>query len=434
MLFRPRRRPYADKLTGVVRLRWTTYLLYHVGDVPNAASVTLDDSSWTKAQAGGAPPQGASWIRYWVVVPKSVNGYDLTGATIGFRPMGRGTQEIYVNGELLVRLPDDQRPTILFTSAKPGDKALIAMKMAPPNGNAAAAAGRGGRGGTRGLPLTVEIPATRLDPQILHDEFLTAALLIPSASPASVADEQKLNQAITDVNLQALDTADQAAFDASLRKAHQDLEALKPFLKSIRFNLSGNSHIDAAWTWPWTETVDVVNRTFSSAILLMTENPDYTYSQSASQYNVWMADKNPRLNAQIKRRIQEGRWDLVGGMWVEPDLNMPTGESLVRQLLIGERTLKDLYGVTTDVGWNPDSFGYNWQLPQIYAKSGVRYFVTQKMAWNDTNLLPLKLFWWQSPDGSKVLGYFPDGYGNSNLDPTCGWRMTWSFPGPPTTE
>jgi alpha-mannosidase len=414
----PQAQMIMQKLTGVVGFSVDDYL-YHVGDLRDAAAVSLDDSSWMKGKAGAALPEGVSWIRYWVVVPKNVNGYDLTGATIGFRPMTRGSQAIYVNGELLERLPDDQRPTILFASAKPGDKALIAVKMAPSNGRGApTAAGRGGRGGMRGMPLTVAIAPNRPDPQVLHDEFLTAALLIPSAAPGSAADEQKLDKAITDVNLQALDTSDQTGFDASLRKAHQDLEALRPFLQSINFNLSGNSHIDAAWTWPWTETVDVVHRTFSSALLLMNENPDYTYSQSASLYNQWMADKYPPLNAQIKRRVQDGRWDMVGGMWIEPDLNMPTGESLVRQLLIGERTLKNLYGVTTQVGWNPDSFGYNWQLPQIYAKSGVKYFLTQKMAWNDTNLLPLKLFWWESPDGSKVLGYFPDGYGNSNLDPT----------------
>ena len=104
-------------------------------------------------------------------------------------------------------------------------------------------------------------------------------------------------------------------------------------------------------------------------------------------------------------------------MWVEPDLNMPDGESLVRQLLIGKRTYKDLYGVDVRIGWNPDSFGYNWQLPQIYKKSGVDYFVTQKMAWNDTNKLPFKLFWWESPDGSKVLTYFPHDYANDNLNP-----------------
>ncbi len=159
----------------------------------------------------------------------------------------------------------------------------------------------------------------------------------------------------------------------------------------------------------------MVKRTYGTAVQLMDEYPTYTFTQSAAQYNVWLAEKYPDLNERIKRRIQEGRWEVVGGMWVEPDLNMPDGESLVRQLLIGKRTYQQLYGIDVRIGWNPDSFGYTWQLPQIYKKSGVDYFVTQKMSWNDTNQLPLKLFWWESPDGSKVLSYFPDGYGDSNF-------------------
>jgi alpha-mannosidase len=123
------------------------------------------------------------------------------------------------------------------------------------------------------------------------------------------------------------------------------------------------------------------------------------------------------MNAQIAERIKEGRWEIVGGMWVEPDLNMPDGESLVRQLLVGKRWYKQAYGVDVRIGWNPDSFGYTWQLPQIFKKSGVDYFVTQKMAWNDTNQLPFKFFWWESPDGSKVLTYFPHDYANNDLNP-----------------
>ena len=90
----------------------------------------------------------------------------------------------------------------------------------------------------------------------------------------------------------------------------------------------------------------------------------------------------------------------------------------MRQLLVGKRWYKQAYGVDVRIGWNPDSFGYTWQLPQIYKKSGVDYFVTQKMTWNDTNQLPFKLFWWESPDGSKVLAYFPHDYANDNLNPT----------------
>ena len=149
----------------------------------------------------------------------------------------------------------------------------------------------------------------------------------------------------------------------------------------------------------------------------MNEYPDYTYTQSAAAYNDWIAQKYPAINEEIKKRIKEGRWEIVGGMWVEPDLNMPDGESQVRSLLIGKRFFQEQYGVDVRIGWNPDSFGYNWQLPQIYKRSGMDYFVTQKMTWNDTNQLPFKLFWWQSPDGSKVLTYFPHDYANNNLNP-----------------
>jgi alpha-mannosidase len=162
--------------------------------------------------------------------------------------------------------------------------------------------------------------------------------------------------------------------------------------------------------------VDVVKRTYGTALQLMYEYPDYTFTQSAAAYNEWLAQKYPDINAGITQRIKEGRWEIVGGMWVEPDLNMPDGESLVRQILGGKRWYKQAYGVDVRIGWNPDSFGYTWQLPQIYKKSGIDYFVTQKMAWNDTNQMPFKFFWWESPDGSKVLSYFPHDYANDNLN------------------
>ena len=165
-----------------------------------------------------------------------------------------------------------------------------------------------------------------------------------------------------------------------------------------------------------TETVDVVRRTFTSALQLLDEYPNSVYTQSAAQYSEWMEQKYPPLFKGIADQVKNKRWELVGGMWVEPDLNMPDGESLVRQLLVGKRYFKQHLGADVRIGWNPDSFGYNWQLPQIYKKSGVDYFVTQKMSWNETNKLPLKLFWWQSPDGSRVLTYFPASY-NEDIDP-----------------
>ncbi len=227
----------------------------------------------------------------------------------------------------------------------------------------------------------------------------------------------KLEKAGTTVDVKALDANNQAGFDASLKRAQTVMDELNPPLQQLTIHMTGNSHIDAAWLWPWTETVDVVKRTFSTALQLMNEYPDYTFTQSAAAYNEWMAEKYPQINDQIKQRIKEGRWEIVGGMWVEPDLNMPDGESLVRQLLVGKRFYQQQYGVDVRIGWNPDSFGYNWQLPQIYKKSGIDYFVTQKMHWNDTNQLPFRLFWWESPDGSKVLTYFPTDYVHVDLSP-----------------
>ena len=313
---------------------------------------------------------------------------------------------IYFNGRR-VALGDDLEPIVLFDNAQPGDKVLVAVKILQTVDDKR----------FNGVTTKIDFAENRPSPDDLRQEFLSDAVLVPSLAPGSSSDIDTLTKAIATVDLTALSNGDQAAFDASLKASQSQLETLKPLLQQATFHLTGNSHIDAAWLWPWTETVDVVKRTFGTAAQLMYEYPNYTYTQSAAQYNQWIADKYPTLNDQIKERIDQGRWEIVGGMWVEPDLNMPDGESLVRQLLIGQTTFKNLYGVTTRIGWNPDSFGYNWQLPQIYKRSGVDYFVTQKMTWNDTNQLPFKLFWWESPDGSKVLAYFPHDYANNNLDP-----------------
>lgn len=378
---------------------------YHPGDLPNGGAVNLDDSSWATVQMPYTALADPVWLRKSIEVPKTIGGYDPTGAKIWLREPTRGGLTVYCDGVRVAR-GEDMEPFILLNSAKPGDRMLLAIRLektnAPKN--------------LRHMELHIDFTSSRPNPEVLYSEFLSAAILVPSLVPDG-SSRPALEKAILSVNLQALDAGDQDAFDASLRKAQSALAPIGRIVGQTTFHLTGNSHIDAAWLWPWTETVDVVKRTFGTAVQLMDEYPTYTYTQSAAQYNAWIADKYPDINKRIKQRIEEGRWEVVGGMWVEPDLNMPDGESQVRELLIGKRTYKQLYGVDVRIGWNPDSFGYNWQLPQIYKKSGIDYFVTQKMSWNETNQLPLKLFWWESPDGSKVLTYFPDGYGNSNFSP-----------------
>src|SRR5579863_9746733 len=390
----------------------------HSGDLAHGETVNLNESSWQTIAPKNEAPNEAVWFRQTYTVPQTLSGYDLTGSRIWFQfhaeANGPMPEILYFNGRR-VALGDDLELVVLFDDAKQGEKVTVAIKLLHTVDKKS----------FRGATLRIETPESRPNPEDLRLEFLSAALLVPSLAPNDPSQMNTLNDAVRAVDLSALASASvpesragaQAKFDASLRAAHQRLEALKPLLQTATFHVSGNSHIDAAWLWPWTETVDVVKRTFGTALQLMYEYPQYTYTQSAAAYNEWMAQKYPDMNAEIKKRIGEGRWEVVGGMWVEPDLNMPDGESLVRQLLVGKRWYKQNYGVDVRIGWNPDSFGYTWQLPQIYKKSGVDYFVTQKMQWNDTNQLPIKLFWWESPDGSKVLAYFPHGYGNEDLRP-----------------
>lgn len=381
---------------------------YHPGDIAHGERPDLDTSDWQTVKLPFTAPHGAVWFRRWVEVPNNLNGYDLSGSQIWFQMQvdanGPVPMILYYNGSR-VALGDDLEKQLLFSNAKPGDKILVAVKMMVTEDDK----------NVRTANLNVVFTSNRPNPKDLRKELISAADLLPSIAPdaATLADREKiLDSAATAVDLSALDQGNQTAFDASLVKAQSDLTPLRPVFQQYTVHMTGNAHIDAAWLWPWTETVDVVRRTFSTALQLMNEYPDYTFSQSAAQYYNWVQQKYPSMFQQIQQRVKEGRWEIVGGMWAEPDFNIPDGESTVRELLYGKRYFQKNFGVDVRVGWNPDSFGYNWQLPQIYKKAGVDYFVTQKMAWNAQNQLPLKLFWWQSPDGSRVLTYFPHDYVN----------------------
>ena len=382
----------------------------HVGVLSHGEALQLDDSAWETAHLRASGPLDAMWYRRWIEVPRDLHGYDLTGARITLKlntAPNIMTVTVYLNGRRAA-MGEDMEAIPLFEHARPGEKVLIAIKMsktATPKSFSSAA-------------LHVEPVEGRPSPEDLHDECIAAATLIPKLSMSPAAELESLQKVLGAVDLKALGDGDQHRFDSSLRAASAELQPLRKVLASASLLLDGQSHIDAAYRWPWTEAVDVVHRTFSTALQLMDEYPDYKFTQSSTIFNEWMADKYPILDNEIKERVREGRWELVGGMWVEGDFNLPGGESQVRQLLLGKRYLRQHYGVDVRVGWNPDSFGFNWQLPQIYKKSGVDFFVTHKMAWNETNKLPLSLFWWQAPDGSKVLAYFPPEFASTNLNIT----------------
>ncbi|MDH5198527.1 MAG: hypothetical protein OEY20_14895, partial [Gemmatimonadota bacterium] len=179
--------------------------------------------------------------------------------------------------------------------------------------------------------------------------------------------------------------------------------------------LVGNSHIDAAWLWRWRETIAVVRNTWRTALKLAEIFPGYVFAGSSAAFYDAMDRLEPTL-ADSLARAAGGVWAPVGGWWVEADLNNSAGESLVRQGLYGQRYFQRRFGRRSTVAWTPDTFGYPWTMPQIFAGSGFDAFVTQKMRWNDSTTFPYNAFWWVGRDGTRLLSYNPYGY-THDLDP-----------------
>lgn len=171
-----------------------------------------------------------------------------------------------------------------------------------------------------------------------------------------------------------------------------------------RMHMIGQAHIDPVWLWPWHEGVSVVHSTFRAALDRMNETPEFAFTASSAQFYEWVAQNDPALIQQIRKRIDEGRWSLVGGWWVEPDVNMPSGEALIRQGLYGQQTYKRLFGRIARVGYNPDSFGHPGTLPQILKLQGLQEYIMMRPMPREKTL-PSDVFWWQSPDGTRLLTY-----------------------------
>ena len=174
-------------------------------------------------------------------------------------------------------------------------------------------------------------------------------------------------------------------------------------------NLSaiGHGHLDTAWLWPLAETKRKCYRTFSNALALMEEYPDYKFVCSQALQLDWMKTEQPALYARIKRRVHEGRFVPAGGTWIEPDCNLPSGESLIRQFLVGQRFYRREFGRYCREFWQPDVFGYSGQLPQIMRGAGIEYFLTTKLSWNQINRPSVSTLLWEGIDGSQVLTHFP---------------------------
>ena len=243
-----------------------------------------------------------------------------------------------------------------------------------------------------------EVAALVYDLDVLGDLIQELPLDAPRRPQITRAIERSLD---------ALDLNDIVGTAANARVPLAPALAQPAVPSAHRISAIGHAHIDTAWLWPLRETVRKCARTFSNVLDLMTREPELKFACSQAQQHDWMRERYPNVFEQMVERAAEGRFIPVGGMWVEADTNLPSGESLARQFLHGQRFFHEHYGMICEEVWIPDVFGYPASLPQIFALGGAKWFLTQKLSWNKQNRMPHHTFWWQGIDGTRLFTHFP---------------------------
>jgi alpha-mannosidase len=304
---------------------------------------------------------------------------------------------LFVNGERRMGLDVNHREVVLAESAKAGEVFEILL---------AAYTGDNNFSLHLDSEFKVQEPSVTEYYYDLQVPYEVARLLREDSHDRQVI-LKSLNDSLNMVDLRQVYSP---AFYESIRQAEEFLQ--KEFYEKYCGNSTstvycvGHTHIDVAWMWTLRTTQDKAVRSFSTVIELMKEYPEYKFMSSQPQLYLYVKEKAPDLYEKIKARIAEGRWEAEGGMFVEADCNLSSGESLVRQFLYGTRFFEQEFGVKNQILWLPDVFGYSAALPQIMKKCGIRYFMTTKISWNEMNKMPYDTFLWEGIDGTEILTHF----------------------------
>ncbi len=343
-------------------------------------------------------PDKHYWFRADVTVPPEMDGKPLwmhVCTQIDEWDDAKNPQFLlFVNGVVTQGIDMNHRDVLLDRCAKAGTQYRLELQAYT---------------GILHTEFNLIVDLREVDPEI---EGLYYDLVVPlQAFPRLEADgkarrdlERVLNEA---VNLLDLRTAYNENFYSSVAAARSHLD------KALYTDLAGNdeviascighTHIDVAWWWTVAQTREKVCRSFATVLKLMEEYPNYKFMSSQPQLYYFLKQRYPELYEQIKQRVKEGRWEPEGGMWVEADCNLTSGESLVRQFLYGKRFFQEEFGLDNRILWLPDVFGYSGALPQIMHKCGIDYFMTTKLAWNQFNKMPYDTFLWRGIDGTEIL-------------------------------
>ena len=303
---------------------------------------------------------------------------------------------VYVNGELRQGFDTNHTAVVLTEDAVPGETFDLFLSAFT---------------GTQNFHLQFNASLRTLDQAT---EKLYYDLLLPWQTMSLLNADDAAYLELTEVLTKAVNLLDMRkpgsdAYYASVEKAEAVLmEALyaNPRTSEAIISCIGHTHIDVAWLWTLAVTEDKSVRSFSTVLELMRRYPEYRFMSSQPQLYQYVKQNAPEIYEQIKARIAEGRWEAEGGMFVEADCNLSSGESLVRQILYGKQFFQREFGVDNHILWLPDVFGYAAALPQIMKKSGLQYFATTKLSWNGYNKMPYDTFYWKGIDGTRVLTHF----------------------------
>ncbi|MEV0719060.1 glycoside hydrolase family 38 C-terminal domain-containing protein [Asanoa sp. NPDC050611] len=387
---------------------------WHVPGEPVPPATALAEGRFTPFPLGGAwgPPWRTTWFRLTGAVPAGVPAaarlevvVDLgwNNASPGFQaeglvyrpdgsvrkglhprndwiPVEGGDVDLYVEAAANPTVLESFRPTDLGDLATAGDAPLYRLVRAD---------------------ITVR-------DEVLADLVLDLDVLaeLRQQLPAGEPRAHEILRAISRA-MDALDPADLSGTAAAAREALAGQLTRPAHASAHRITAVGHAHIDTAWLWPQRETVRKVARTAANVADLLDTNPDLVYAMSSAQQFAWLEEHRPEVFARVADHVRRGRFVPVGGMWVESDTNMPGSEAMARQFVHGKRWFLEKFGIETLEAWLPDSFGYSAALPQIVKLSGTRWFLTQKISWNQTNRFPHHTFWWEGIDGTRVFTHFP---------------------------
>ncbi|MBW4518319.1 MAG: alpha-mannosidase [Scytolyngbya sp. HA4215-MV1] len=343
--------------------------------------------AWTKGQQ-------VIWLGQKLTILPALQDYPLAGLTLRLAlTWWAELAQVYVNGKLVQEgdLFDHSARIVLSEAAQPGEAIAVAIRLVSPGHDDGAL--------VRSLCLyETQTAGDRVEPGFVADELAVLHRYLETLAPEQLPD---LASAITQIGWSLV--GDRSAFDRTVLTCRQHLQPWGDWLKQYSIHLLGHAHLDLAWLWDVRETWQAAERTFTSALNLQTDYPELIFCHSTPALYEWMEQNRPDLFDRIQQQVAAGQWEVVAGMWVEPELNLISGESLVRQVLYGQSYCQEKFGQLNPIAWLPDSFGFCWQLPQILKQGGVEYFVTQKLRWNDTTQFPHEVFWWQAPDGSRIL-------------------------------